>query len=81
MLQLFLTKNSFLVYIFGQWSEVDMHPIGGIAYFLSPPERWYQIPRLLTFGAFVLASCADCARFWVRLSGQSARDMKSKLLQ
>jgi len=41
MLQLLLTKNNFLVSLCGQWSEVDSQPLGGIAYFLSPPDRWF----------------------------------------
>jgi preprotein translocase subunit SecY len=41
MLQLFFTKNSILVSICGQWSEVEMRPVGGLAYFLSPPDKWY----------------------------------------
>jgi len=82
MIQMFF-KGSFLVSIFGSWQEagngVDLKPIGGLAYYLSPPDGMLQLDRFFFYVIFTLLVCAEFSRFWVDLSGQAARDLTRRL--
>ena len=47
MLQLNLSKGSWVVYLMGSWQEADsfqaLKPSGGLAYYMSPPMSFLDI--------------------------------------
>merc|ERR1712031_134950 len=58
-------------------------PVGGIAYYLSPPNSftdiWDDPIHALFYVAFVLISCALFSKTWIDVSGSSARDVAKQL--
>ena len=59
-------------------------PIGGLAYYISPPRSLYDIQRdpihALIYIVFVLGSCAFFSRIWIDVSGSSAKDVAKQLI-
>jgi len=80
-------KGNMLVNLLGQWQEVDYSgqsiPVGGIAYYISPPHSftdvWDDPIHALFYVAFVLISCALFSKTWIDVSGSSARDVAKQL--
>jgi len=79
-------KSNMLVNILGQWQETEFGasvPIGGLAYYISPPTTFYEIwsdpIHAVFYLAFVLTSCALFSKTWIEVSGQSARDVAKQL--
>merc|ERR1719409_2105123 len=80
-------KSNMLVNLLGQWQEVDYSgqsiPVGGIAYYISPPNSfsdiWEDPFHALFYVAFVLISCALFSKTWIEVSGSSARDVAKQL--
>lgn len=79
-------KNFFLIRLLGQWQDTDgghSIPVGGLAYYISPPRDMVDFLRdplhSLFYISFVLISCALFAKTWVELSGRSARDIAKQL--
>merc|ERR1712039_1142567 len=80
-------KSNMLVGLLGQWQEVDMTgqsiPVGGIAYYISPPHSftdiWEDPIHAIFYVLFMLVSCALFSRTWVDVSGTSARDVAKQL--
>merc|ERR1712137_1303174 len=80
-------KSNMLVGMLGQWQEVDMTgqsiPVGGLAYYISPPHSftdiWDDPIHAIFYVLFVLISCALFSRTWVDVSGSSARDVAKQL--
>lgn len=76
-------KGNLIVNLLGKWQEYDMAghsaPVGGLAYYISPPRDLVDIIRdpfhTLFYMAFVLASCAIFSKIWIDVSGSSARDV------
>jgi protein transport protein SEC61 subunit alpha len=54
-------------------------PIGGLAYYISPPQSLYDIQKdpihAIIYTVFVLTSCAFFSRIWIDVSGSSSRDV------
>ena len=77
--------GNFLVNLLGEWSEVGgggparSYPIGGLCYFLSPPEtiqHVFQAPiHAIIYITFMLGSCAFFSKTWIDVSGSSAKDV------
>ncbi|XP_065582961.1 protein transport protein Sec61 subunit alpha-like 1 [Artemia franciscana] len=76
--------GNFLVNLFGVWSNVAggpvrAHPIGGLCYYLSPPEGFGSITddpiHALIYIIFTLGSCVFFSKFWIDISGSSANDI------
>ena len=77
--------GNFLVNLLGEWSEVGgggparSYPIGGLCYFLSPPEtiqHVFQAPiHAIIYISFMLGSCAFFSKTWIDVSGSSAKDV------
>jgi protein transport protein SEC61 subunit alpha len=69
----------------GQWQDEGGHsiPIGGLAYYISPPRDLVDFIRdplhSFFYVAFVLISCGLFAKTWVELSGKSSRDIARQL--
>merc|ERR1711920_706634 len=80
-------KSNMLVNLLGQWQEVEYSgqpiPVGGIAYYISPPHSftdvWDDPIHALFYVAFVLTSCALFSKTWIDVSGSSARDVAKQL--
>jgi protein transport protein SEC61 subunit alpha len=81
-------KGNLLVNLLGKWQEYDMAghsaPVGGLAYYISPPRDFVDIIRdpfhTLFYTAFVLGSCAIFSKIWIDVSGSSARDVAKQLM-
>jgi len=80
-------KSNMLVNMLGQWQEVDFSgqsiPVGGIAYYISPPHSftdiWDDPIHAVIYVIFVLTSCALFSKTWIDVSGSSARDVAKQL--
>jgi protein transport protein SEC61 subunit alpha len=80
-------KANVLVNILGQWQESDWGgesiPVGGIAYYISPPQSISDIfvdpIHMIIYVSFVLGSCAFFAKTWIDISGSSAKDVAKQL--
>ncbi|XP_008408146.2 protein transport protein Sec61 subunit alpha-like 1 [Poecilia reticulata] len=84
MLSSFFSGN-FLVDLLGMWSvrtqnttsssPARVHPVGGLCYYLYPPESFYSVHALI-YIFFMLGSCAFFSKTWIEVSGSSAKDVK-----
>jgi protein transport protein SEC61 subunit alpha len=80
-------KSNMLVNLLGQWQEMDYGgqsiPVGGLAYYISPPtsfsDIWEDPIHALVYVAFVLVSCALFSKTWIEVSGSSSRDVAKQL--
>ncbi len=79
-------KNFFLIRLLGQWQDVDggnSIPVGGLAYYISPPRDLIDFIRdplhAIFYVLFVLISCGLFAKTWIDLSGKSSRDLAKQL--
>merc|ERR1719373_836226 len=80
-------KSNMLVNLLGQWQEQDYGgqsiPVGGLAYYMSPPRNvsdiWQDPIHALFYVAFVLISCAPFSKTWIEVSGSSPRDVAKQL--
>merc|ERR1712190_535635 len=80
-------KSNMLVNLLGQWQEVEYTgqsiPVGGIAYYISPPHSftdiWDDPIHAIFYVAFVIISCALFSKTWIDVSGSSARDVAKQL--
>lgn len=59
-------------------------PIGGLAYYISPPRDLVDVLKdpfhSLFYIAFVLGSCAWFSKIWIDVSGSSSRDVAKQLM-
>lgn len=83
-------SGNFLVNLLGVWADVGgagparAYPIGGLCYYLSPPENLAHIfedpIHAVLYIFFMLGSCAFFSKTWIEVSGSSAKDVSlSKL--
>jgi protein transport protein SEC61 subunit alpha len=80
-------KTNLIVNLIGQWQETEWGgqsiPVGGIAYYLSPPNSFADILsdplHAVIYVSFVLITCALFAKTWIEISGTSARDVAKQL--
>lgn len=76
-------KGNFIIGLLGKWKEIDFGqrsvPIGGMAYYISPPNNFMEYVsdpiHGIVYTLFVMASCAVLARLWLEVSGMSSRDI------
>jgi len=78
--------NNFFVRLLGVWNEAGgprSFPVGGLCYYLSPPESLAQITEdpvhALLYIVFMLGSCAFFSKTWIDVSGSSAKDVAKQL--
>jgi len=82
-------KGNYFVGFLGKWQEFDMAghsaPIGGLAYYISPPRDLFDIQKdpfhALCYSFFVMGSCAIFSRIWIDVSGSAPRDVVSQLME
>lgn len=79
-------KQFFIIRLLGVWQDAEgghSIPVGGLAYYISPPRNFIDFVRdplhTLFYVAFVLISCALFAKAWIELSGKGSRDMARQL--
>merc|ERR1712028_276473 len=72
----------------GQWQDVEGSmgqkiPVGGIAYYISPPTSFAEIIydpfHAVFYLTFILTACALFSKTWIEVSGSSARDVAKQL--
>lgn len=78
-------QENFLVKLLGYWSNNNgrLEPIGGLCYYLSPPESLHDVAndpiRAILYFAFMLITCALFSKFWLEFSESSAKDVAKNL--
>jgi len=82
-------KSNLIVNMLGQWQEQEftrqMVPVGGLAFYISPPtgitDLLFEPIHSLFYVVFVLCSCAFFAHTWIDVSGQAPKDVANQLKQ
>jgi len=79
-------NENILVNLLGRWQELSNGqsiPVGGVAYYISPPPNTADILadpfRAIFYVAFVLTACALFSKTWPEVSGSSAKDVAKQL--
>jgi len=82
-------SSNLLVQLLGRWQEVEspsgVHSIavGGLAYYVSPPQSLAEIVtdpvHALFYFAFILSACALFSKTWIEVSGSSPKDVAKSL--
>jgi len=81
-------RTNFIVRLLGRWQEVEgtggqFIPVGGLAYYVSPPkslaEILYDPLHAFFYVAFVLTACAIFSKTWIEVSGSSPKDVAKQL--
>jgi len=82
-------SGNLLVNLLGRWQDVteggaaQSVPVGGLAYYLSPPDNLGSILsdpfHALFYITFILVSCALFSKTWIEVSGSSAKDVAKQL--
>jgi len=61
----------------------QMRPVGGLAYYVSPPTSFTEIAsdplHAIFYVAFILIACALFSKTWIQVSGTSALDVSKQL--
>lgn len=61
----------------------QMHPVGGLVYYISAPHSLSQVAanplHALVYVAFMLGACALFSKTWIEVSGSSANDVAKQL--
>lgn len=78
--------GNIIVNLLGVWSDVGgggparSYPVGGLCYYLSPPESVGHIVQdpvhAFLYILFMLGSCAFFSKCWIEISGSSAKDVR-----
>ncbi len=82
-------SGNFFINLLGVWADVGgggparSYPIGGICYYLSPPETLSHVVEdpihAVLYIIFMLGSCAFFSKTWIEVSGSSAKDVSGSL--
>lgn len=61
----------------------QMHPVGGLVYYISPPNSLAEVAHnplhAIFYVVFMLAACALFSKTWIEVSGSSANDVAKQL--
>jgi len=76
-----------LVRLLGTWQDVEgggqTVPVGGIAYYISPPRTFAEIIydplHAILYLVFILSACAMFSKTWIDVSGSSPKDVAKQL--
>lgn len=81
--------GNLFVNLLGVWADVGgggparAYPVGGLCYYLSPPENLGHILEdpihAVLYIVFMLGSCAFFSKTWIDVSGSSAKDVSKRL--
>merc|ERR1712166_441009 len=80
-------KSNTLVNLLGRWRELEYSqqsvPVGGLAYFVSPPGNLSEILEdplhALIYLTFMLTACALFSKTWIEVSGSPPNDVHKQL--
>jgi protein transport protein SEC61 subunit alpha len=81
-------STNVLVQMLGRWQDVEGGsgqnvPVGGLAYYVSPPntlaEIIYDPIHAIFYLAFILGACALFSKTWIEVSGSSPKDVAKQL--
>jgi len=82
-------STNILVQLLGRWQEQDpalgaqSKPVGGLAYYVSPPEKLSDILsdplHAIFYLTFILTACALFSKTWIEVSGTSPKDVAKQL--
>jgi protein transport protein SEC61 subunit alpha len=80
--------TNIVVRLLGKWQDVEgggnTIPVGGIAYYISPPhslaEIIYDPFHAVFYLVFILTACALFSKTWIEVSGSSSKDVAKQLL-
>merc|ERR1711865_583426 len=80
-------STNFLVRMLGAWQELEYSqqsvPVGGLAFFVSPPGNLSEILEdplhALIYLTFMLTACALFSKTWIEVSGSSPNDVHKQL--
>jgi len=82
-------STNFLVQLLGRWQDVEGSqgsnsvPVGGLAYYVSPPQSLGDILfdpiHALFYLIFILTACALFSKTWIEVSGSSPKDVAKQL--
>merc|ERR1712216_708508 len=90
ILQSALVSNLYFIsQLLGRWQEAEgsgqFIPVGGLAYYISPPTSFADIAanplHAVFYLTFMLSACALFSKTWIEVSGSSARDVAKQLKQ
>merc|ERR1711998_779897 len=81
-------RDNIFVNLLGQWRELDYTaqsvPVGGLAYYVSPPVNLSEIIEdplhALVYLSFMLIACALFSKTWIEVSGSSPKDVHRQLV-
>jgi protein transport protein SEC61 subunit alpha len=77
-----------LIQMMGTWREIEgysgqFYPVGGFAYYISPPRTLTELMldpfHTIFYLAFVLGTCAIFSRTWIEVSGSAPKDVAKQL--
>ena len=81
--------ENIFIHLLGRWEEPEMsvsgqmRPVGGLAYYVSPPTSFTEIAsdpfHAIFYVAFILIACALFSKTWIQVSGTSALDVSKQL--
>jgi len=88
--QLLYKKYQSLVFVrlLGVWQEVEGYhgqsvPVGGLAYYVSPPHSVAEIVadpiHAVVYLLFILGTCGWFSKTWIEVSGSSSKDVAKNL--
>jgi len=82
-------SGNIIVQLLGRWQDVESAsgshsiPVGGLAYYVSPPnslaEILYDPFHAIFYFAFILTACALFSKTWIEVSGSSPKDVAKQL--
>jgi len=83
-------SSNILVQLLGRWQDVEGNsmgsqsiPVGGLAYYVSPPgslaDVLYDPFHAIFYLTFILTACALFSKTWIEVSGSSPRDVAKQL--
>jgi len=59
-------------------------PVGGLAYYISPPTSLMEFKRdpihVIFYMVFAVAAVAYFSHYWIDVSGSSSRDVANQLI-
>lgn len=77
--------------LLGVWSDIGgggparSYPVGGLCYYLSPPESVGHILQdpihAILYILFMLGSCAFFSKTWIEVSGSSAKAVRTRVIR
>jgi len=81
--------ENIFIHLLGRWEEPEMsqsgqmRPVGGLAYYVSPPTSFTEIGadpiHAIFYIVFILTACALFSKTWIHVSGTSAMDVSKQL--